>query len=118
MALLPAQPWPLEAAIETLAECAPTDSRLAGAAQSWLRERPTPSGRVKGVSAWMREASEAGLLRPERGGWDAAYRPREDWLADAQRLTATISGTEARALGEAAQRLAAMSTILWKKAAA
>jgi hypothetical protein len=118
LALLPARPWPLEAAIETLGERAPQGSPLAGAARGWLRERPSPSGRVLGVGAWLREAAEAGLLRPEGRGWEAGYRPRKDWLRQAAQLRAVISASEATALNEAAQRLAAMSTMLWKNAAA
>ena len=118
LALLPAKPWPLEVAIETLAERAPQGSPMAGAARGWLRDRPSPSGRVRGVGTWMREAAETGLLRPEGRGWEAAYRPRQDWLRQAAQLRGTISTNEAAALNEAAQRLAAMSTMLWKNAAA
>jgi hypothetical protein len=118
LALLPARPWPLEAAIETLAERGPQGSPLVAAARGWLRDRPSPSGRVLGIGAWMREAAEAGLLSPEGRGWEAGYRPREDWLRQADQLRAAISASEAAALNEAAQRLAAMSTMLWKNAAA
>lgn len=118
LSLLPARPWPLEAAIEALAEQAPHGSPLAGAARGWLRERPSPSGRVRGVGAWMHEAVEAGLLRPEGRGWEAGYRPRTDWLEQAAQLRAVIPSSEAVALTEASQRLVAMSTMLSKNAAA
>lgn len=115
---LPAQTWPLEGAIETLAGVAAPGSRLQRAALSWLVPRPTPAGRVTGMAAWTREAVESELLEPEGSGWAAGYRVNRPWLDQAKRMTAVLGAADLAALDRAAQGLVAMATMLSKKAAA
>lgn len=116
--LIPAEPWPLEAAIEALLKAAPKESGLGRAAESWLRPQPSPSGRIKGVRGWMREAAEAEIIVAEGRGWQAGYRPRPKWLTDTAALRRGLDLAEAQAVSAGAQCLVAMSTMLWKKAAA
>lgn len=116
--LLPAEPWPLEVGIETLVEAARPQSEVHTAASGWLRRRPSPSGRVEGVRAWLREAHQAGLITPVGSGWTAGYRPEAGWLARSAALHGELDFADAEAVSKASQRLVAMSTMLWKKAAA
>jgi hypothetical protein len=116
--LVPAWSWPLEAAIESLADPDRPEDGLSLAARHWLEPRPGSAGRVRGVAAWLRDAAEAGLLVPEGEGWDAGYRPQTTWIVRARKMKAVLIPSEATALREAAQTLVAMSTMLWKKAAA
>jgi hypothetical protein len=116
--LIPAEPWPLEAAIETLLEAAPEKGELGRAALGWLRSQPSPSGRIKGVRSWIHEATESGILVAEGRGWQAGYRPTPRWLTETAALRGDLDLADAQALEAAAQCLVAMSTMLWKKAAA
>lgn len=116
--LIPAEPWPLEAAIEALLKTAPKEGELSRAAHGWLRPQPSPSGRIKGVRSWMREAAESGIIVAEGRGWQAGYRPRPRWLTGTVALRRGLDLAEAQALSVGAQALVAMSTMLWKKAAA
>jgi len=116
--LIPAEPWPLEAAIETLLEAAPGEGALGRAALGWLRSQPSPSGRIKGVRSWIREATAAGILVTEGRGWEAGYRPTRKWLTETAALRGGLDLADAQALEAGAQCLVAMSTMLWKKAAA
>lgn len=116
--LIPAEPWPLEAAIEVLIREAPKESELGRAAQGWLRAQPSPSGRIEGVRSWTREAAEAGVIVAEGRGWQAGYRPMPKWLSDTATLRRGLDLPDAQALSAGAQCLVAMSTMLWKKAAA
>ncbi len=115
---IPAQPWTLEAAIEKLARSTKPESGLGGAARSWLLEQAGPGGRVGGVEAWLADAAQAGLLRPEGEGWQAGYSPRADWIRQSAALGSSLSGEEREGLAAGAQCLVAMSTMLWKKPAA
>ena len=115
--LLPAEPWPLEAAIEKLA-AGPGGGELAVAAKGWLAPRPTARGRVDGVRLWVRDAAEAGLLAPEGQGWAAGYRPSIRWLAASAAIRDRLAEPELAALREGAQCLVAMASMLSKNAAA
>jgi hypothetical protein len=114
---IPAELWPLEGAIELLAEQA-SGGRLAFAAQRWLAPRPGPRGRVSGLARWTREASRAGLLEAEGEGWSAGYRPAESWLSGVEALRDQLDSGEREALAYGAQRLVAMVTMLSKNAVA
>jgi hypothetical protein len=116
--LVPAWSWPLEAAIESLANPDRPGDGLSLAARSWLDARPGPAGRVRGVAAWLREAAVAGLLVPEGESWKAGYRPQKVWIDRSRQMQAVLSPGETTALREAAQTLVAMSTMLLKKEAA
>jgi hypothetical protein len=115
---VPAWSWPLEAAIESLADQGRPENGLSVAARSWLDAPQGPAGRVRGVAVWLREAAVAGLLMPEGETWKAGYRPQKVWIDRSKQLRAVLSPDERSALNEAAQTLVAMSTMLWKKAAA
>jgi hypothetical protein len=115
---VPAWSWPLEAAIESLANPERPEDGLSLAARSWLYRRPGPAGRVRGVATWLREAAAAGLLVPNGEGWAAGYRPQMMWIERARQIEAVLSPGETAALREAAQTLVAMSTMLWKNDAA
>jgi hypothetical protein len=115
---VPSWSWPLEAAIESLADSDRPEDGLSVAAQSWLDPRPGPAGRVLGVAAWLREAAAAGLLMPEGKNWAAGYRPQAMWIDRSRQMQKVLSPSESTALREAAQTFVAMSTMLWKKDAA
>jgi hypothetical protein len=114
---IPAEPWPLAGAIETLASD-PDSGRLNGAAIEWLAPRPSPKGRVEGVTRWVRESCEAGRLKPEGEGWNAGYRPVGDWIERARVLRERLDERERVALRQSAHRLVAMASMLSKNAAA
>jgi hypothetical protein len=116
--IVPAWSWPLEAAIESLADPERPEDGLSLAARSWLDPRPGPAGRIRGVAAWLREAAAAGLLVPEGEGWAAGYRPQTMWINRSSQMKAVLSPGETTALRDAAQILVAMSTMLWKEDAA
>jgi hypothetical protein len=114
---LPAESWPLEAAIEALASD-PRAGSLTKAAGRWLAPSPSARGRIDGVGRWARERCEDGLLRPEGEGWSAGYRPEGEWLASAAALREELGEDERLALAAAAQCLVAMASMLSKNAAA
>lgn len=115
---LPAQAWPLEAAIELLVENAPKRSDLQKAAREWSMDEPTPNGRIAGLRPWLRQGVETRLLTPEGIGWDAAYLVDEAWIEGCGRLAKALSDPEREALMSAAQRMVAMATMVSKKSAA
>jgi|SRR6185312_605276 hypothetical protein len=114
---IPAEPWPLEGAVEALAGN-PRGGRLAQAATKWLAPEPSANGRVQGVARWARDASTAGLLSPEGEGWAAGYRPVGDWVERTGAIREQLGEDELGALIDAAQRLVAMASMLSKKLAA
>lgn len=114
---IPAEPWPLEGAIEALAGN-PQGGHLAKTAKGWLAVKPSARGRVQGVARWARDACDTGLLHPMGEGWSAGFRLDAAWLEDLAETRASLTRLEQSALCDASQRLVAMASMLSKNAAA
>jgi hypothetical protein len=104
---VPARPWPLQVAIETLAVRAPAGTRLAATVNAWP-QRVTSSGRAYvGLDSILRDLVTCGHLFVEGRGWDAGYRPTPRWWNTLSTVLAARSRREQCALREAGQRLVA-----------
>lgn len=111
---MPVDGWPVEAAIEALAQDVEVLPVLGPAVRELLSPIPRADRRVVGIRGVLREAAAAGDLVPEGQGGAASYRATEAWLSRHSELIGHLSQGEQEALDEAAQRLVAMATI-WSK---
>jgi hypothetical protein len=110
---LPARHWPLDAALEELAER--VDAR--GDIGLALARMPRTSGagdRFPRIRPLLRQLVTLGLLVPYGSGSDAGFVIEGTWAEANAALLASLAESDRRALGEVAQRLCAMVTMASK----
>lgn len=111
---LPARPWPLAAACETLAnDPTPIDHCFRETARSVLR-----FGGSELVETWIRALARSGVVEPKGRGVTANWVVNANWLQDWNVVAGGISPTERSAWERAAQTLANCVSISAKIAAA
>lgn len=111
---LPAQHWPIDAALEELASSLPRGSNL-GVAIAQMPRSAGPGDRFPGVRPLLRQLVDLGLLTPGGSGWGAGFLVDEDWLRANESLLASLPLGERAALERVGQRLCAMATMASKK---
>jgi hypothetical protein len=107
---LPARPWPLVAACQTLANELPPESPFVGHLE---RATSTLTG-AQDVEAWLLSLAERGSLRAEGRANEARWIASPDWLANWQVPAAAIQETEVGAWAAASQALM-RSLSIWRK---
>jgi hypothetical protein len=111
---LPAQHWPIDAALEELADAVPDDSEV-GRALAQMPRSVGPGDRFPRVRSLMRELVSLGLLIPGGTGWGAGFSVSEAWVTASESLLASLSKKEQDILEHVGQRLCAMVTMASKK---
>jgi hypothetical protein len=115
---LPAQHWPLDAAMQYLERDIAENSAVWRTLARWPRVRTDPSFRYGELPALMRKLACLGLLTPEGTGWEAAFRLKPSWAAENRALLFRLTADERQSLRRAGQRLVAMTTMASKRPAA
>jgi len=113
---VPANPWPLEIALETLARSLEHESALGRAVAAWPPARhATP--RFSSVSAVILRLASGSEFTPTGTGWEAGYVPSPKWRTKHGELLRLLPSRERRAVRLAGQRLMATLTTLSKNVA-
>jgi len=116
--LLPAQLWPLQAALEQLEADAPGEGAVARVLARMPKSASGPAPGFSSVRPVVHALARRGLLTAVGCGWEAGYRIDPGWVEHSGLLLQRLSDDEARAVRKAAQRFVAMATMASKKPAA
>jgi hypothetical protein len=112
---LPAQHWPVDAALQYLERHVVKDSAVARTLARWPRPHTDPSFQYGELPALTRKLVSLGLLAPEGTSWEASFRVEASWAAKNRALFIRLPATEQRSLRRAGQRLVALATMASKK---
>lgn len=107
---LPARPWPLMAACQTLANRLPPDSPYLSALAP---ARHAICGEAE-VERWIRALAERGTFRARGRMTDACWIPNAEWLANWRIPAGQVPNEELRAWSAATQALTRCLSI-WRK---
>jgi hypothetical protein len=112
---LPAQHWPIDAALQYLEREVPTHSAVGRTLAAWPRPGTDPSFRYGELPALARRLVCLGLLTPEGTRSEAVFRIDTSWTTENEALLNRLPMREQRPLLRAGQRLVAMATMASKK---
>jgi hypothetical protein len=111
---IPAQRWPVDAALEQLAAHADPQGPLYRVINRWPRQRGPRRG-FSGIPELVRGFVATGALTPEGADTEAGYVVSDEWTRLSRPLIVQLSERDRQAIAAAAQCLVAMSTMVSKK---
>jgi hypothetical protein len=115
---VPAQLWPLDAALVALDRVVPDGSPVARALRRMPQSSVSTGQRFTGLRGSIHRLVSSGALVPGGEGWDAGYAVSAELLYRGRSLLTTLTPPEHTALRRAAQTLNDSLRMLSKKSAA
>lgn len=102
---LPAQTWPVQAALESLHARTSPASPLGRALGRWPTEPSVAGSRFRDIGGVLRQLMAMGFMEPQGEGSSAHYILHDDRQSDLKQFRASLSPEDRAALWAASQRL-------------